>query len=69
LPEERGCNRPPVLGTASLYGWRTIKGLRHILRDGTAWGKVFFLQGYQFKWSFEEALADRFEDKDRQGLK
>ena len=23
----RGCNRPPVLGTATLYGWRTIKGL------------------------------------------
>ena len=25
--------------------------------------------GYQFKWSFEEALADWFEDNDRQGLK
>ena len=25
--------------------------------------------GYQFKWSFEEALADWFEDSDRQGLK
>ena len=25
--------------------------------------------GYQFKWSFEEALADRFEDNDRKGLK
>ena len=23
----RGCNRPPVLGTATLQGWRTIKGL------------------------------------------
>ena len=32
----RECNRPPVLGTATLYGWRTIKGLRHIERDGTA---------------------------------
>ena len=32
----RGCNRPPVLGTATLYGWRTIKGLRQVLRDGTA---------------------------------
>ena len=32
------CNRPPVLGTASLYGWRTIKGLRQVLRAGTAWG-------------------------------
>ena len=40
LPEERGCNRPPVLGTAPLYGWRTIKGLRHVMRDGTAWRKV-----------------------------
>ena len=40
LPEERECNRPPVLGTASLYGCRTIKGLRHVVRDGTAWGKV-----------------------------
>ena len=29
-----------MLRTASLYGWRTIKGLRHILRDGTAGGKV-----------------------------
>ena len=34
----RGCNRPPVLRTATLYGWRTIKGLRHVMRDGTAWG-------------------------------
>ena len=34
-----GENRPPVLGTAALYGWRTIKGLRHVLRDGTAWGQ------------------------------
>ena len=25
--------------------------------------------GYQCKWSFEEALADWFEDNDRQGLK
>ena len=25
--------------------------------------------GYQFKWSFEEALADWFEDNDREGLK
>ena len=25
--------------------------------------------GYQFKWSFEEALANWFEDNDRQGLK
>ena len=25
--------------------------------------------GNQFKWSFEEALADWFEDNDRQGLK
>ena len=25
--------------------------------------------GYQFKWTFEEALADWFEDNDRQGLK
>ena len=25
--------------------------------------------GYQFKWSFEEALADWFEDNDRLGLK
>lgn len=24
--------------------------------------------GYQFKWSFEEALADWFEDNDRKGL-
>ena len=28
-PQKEGCNRPPVLRTASLYGWRTIKGLRH----------------------------------------
>ena len=32
-------------------------------------GERCFLQGYQFKWSFEEALADWFEDNDRQGLK
>ena len=31
---------PSVLGTTSLYGCRTIKGLRHVVRDGTAWGKV-----------------------------
>ena len=32
--------KPPysVLGTAALYGWRTIKGLRHVVRAGTAWG-------------------------------
>ena len=36
----KGCNRPPVLGTATLYGCRTIKGLRQVLRAGTAWGKV-----------------------------
>ena len=24
--------------------------------------------GYQFKWSFEEALEDWFEDNDRMGL-
>ena len=29
---------PPVLGTAALYCWRTIRGLRHILRAVTAWG-------------------------------
>ena len=40
LPKERGCNRPPVLRTATLYGCRTIKGLRHVMRDGTAWRKV-----------------------------
>ena len=33
----KGCNRPPVLGTTSLYGCRTIKGLRHVVRAGTAW--------------------------------
>ena len=32
----KGCNRPPVLGTATLYGCRTIKGLRQVLRAGTA---------------------------------
>ena len=31
-------------------------------------GERCFLQGYQFKWSFEKALADWFEDNDRQGL-
>ena len=36
----KGCNRPPVLRTAALYGWRTIKGLRQVLRAGTAWGGV-----------------------------
>ena len=36
LPEERGCNRPPVLGTASLYGWRGIKALRQVVRAGCA---------------------------------
>ena len=36
----KGCNRPPVLRTATLYGCRTIKGLRHVVRDGTAWRKV-----------------------------
>ena len=38
LLRRKDVNRPPVLGTAALYGWRTIKGLRHVLRDGTAWG-------------------------------
>ena len=43
LPEERGCNRPPELGTALLYGWRGIKALRHRLRDGTAWGGLYYV--------------------------
>ena len=30
---DRGCNRPPVLRTATLYGWRTIKGLARFLFD------------------------------------
>ena len=33
----KGCNRPPVLGTATLNGWRTNQRSRHIVRDGTAW--------------------------------
>ena len=37
---KRGCNRPPVLGTATLYGWRTIRGLRQVLWDETAGGRV-----------------------------
>ena len=37
LPQKEGCNRPPVLRTASLYVWRGIKALRHGLRDETAW--------------------------------
>ena len=32
---KRGCNRPPVLGTAALYGWRGIKALRQVVRDDT----------------------------------
>ena len=35
-----GDYRPPVLRTATLYGCRTIKGLRHVVWDRTAWGKV-----------------------------
>ena len=35
----RGCNRLPVLRTATLKGWRTIKGLRQVVRAGTAWGR------------------------------
>ena len=35
-PQKEGCNRPPVLRTATLLGWRGIKALRHVLRDGTA---------------------------------
>ena len=40
LREEEG-NRPPVLGTATLYGWRSIRGLRQVLRAGTAGGGLF----------------------------
>ena len=36
-----------MLRTATLYGWRTIKGLRQVMRDGsagggmgTAWGQL-----------------------------
>ena len=39
LPNGRVLNplpSPPVLGTATLYGCRTIKGLRQVLRAGTA---------------------------------
>ena len=35
--KDKGCNRPPVLGTATLNGWRTNQRPRHIVRDGTAW--------------------------------
>ena len=31
------CNRPPVLGTATLFGWRGIKALARFVRAGTAW--------------------------------
>ena len=30
----RGCNRPPVLGTATLYGWRGIKALARLYGMG-----------------------------------
>ena len=36
LPEERGCNRPPVLGTATLYGWRGNQKSCQVVRAGTA---------------------------------
>ena len=36
LRGEGGNRSSSSLGTASLYGWRGIKALRHILRDGTA---------------------------------
>ena len=42
-----------------------------IVRPGVVFGKGEKLKncGYQFKWSFEEVLADWFEDNDRKGLK
>ena len=43
LLRRKDVNRPPVLGTAALYGWRTIKGLRQIVRDGTA-----LMQGFLY---------------------
>ncbi len=41
-PQGRG-RKPPysVLGTATLQGWRTIKGLRRVVRDGTALMQCF----------------------------
>ena len=41
IPQGRR-GKPPysVLGTATLLGWRTIKGLRQVVRDGTAWGRL-----------------------------
>ena len=34
-----------MAASATLLGWRGIKALRHILRDGTAWGKVKIIWG------------------------
>ena len=56
LPEERGCNRPLVLGTATLKGWRGIKALRHILRDGTALLKVDRIIEVLVLWLFADSL-------------
>ena len=43
----RGCNRPPVLRTASLYGWRTIRDLRQQQSCGFLCGdEPAFTQGF-----------------------
>ena len=36
----RGCNRPPVLGTATLYGWRGIKALAILCGMGPHWDNL-----------------------------
>ena len=66
-----------MLGTATLYGWRTIKGLRHVLRDGTAGrqladgtaggGKVYNLQfiinSLLFRVNSLQLISREFDDK------
>ena len=41
---KRGCNRPPVLGTATLYGWRGIKTLAMFCGMGLGEGVFKFVK-------------------------
>ena len=55
----RGCNRPPVLGTATLQGWRTIKGLRQVVRDGTAL-IIPALSNLKIRFDYMSAVASTY---------
>ena len=55
--------------TIALYRYHMYRCNRYHAITAIICGEKLKNCGYQFKWSFEEALADWFEDNDRKWLK